>query len=110
QDVVGEAKLTQLRHAFDEIVADEEAVIGLGLRDVAETAKFWELGEELQARGELGGAQVNPSDDTGNALVTVCQVQQEERFVFGLVGLHGDGGVHAAGYEFGGEIVWGKVA
>ena len=59
-----------------------EALIGLGLHDVAEAAELVLVGEKLQALADLGVAQVNPAYDSADERIFGGQVEEKERFFF----------------------------
>ena len=93
-----------------EIMAQEKTVVGFGLRDVAEAAQFFEAREILHALRDLRRTKVDPANHTGDAGMALGKLQEEKRFVFGLVCLHGDGGADGAGLKFRLQILGKKIA
>src|SRR5258708_731597 len=49
ENVVGEIKSTQLCDGLDKVFAREEAIVWLGLRDMAKAAKFWKARKMFEA-------------------------------------------------------------
>jgi hypothetical protein len=94
ENVIAEAEMAQASNAAEEILTDKETVVGLGLGDVAEAAELFKLRKEMHSLGDLRRAEVDPADDPGDARMALGELQQEQGFVFRLVGLDSDGGVN----------------
>src|SRR5207302_1451220 len=109
ENVVGEAEMAQAGDAAEELFADEEPIVGLGLGEVAKTAELFKLRKEMHSLGDLRRAQINPADYAGDACIALGKLQQEQGFVLRLVGLDDDGGVDvvcmALRVEMFGEII-----
>ena len=48
--------------------------------------------------------EVDPADDTGDAFIAIGEIEKKESFVFGLIGLDGDGCVNVMDVEFAREV------
>lgn len=102
EDVKGEAKLMEKGDAAKKIGAKEKAIVGFGLRDVAEAAELRLARKMVQPFFDARGLEIHPADDSGDAFVLRGELQEELGLVFGLADLNGDGGGHAVRMGFGG--------
>jgi hypothetical protein len=110
QDVVGEPEFGKLGDAANEIFASQKSVVRLGLRNVTKSAKFWKSRKVLEAFAKIGREKIDPADHTFDELVSRCEIEQEFRFVLGLIGLHCDGSVDLIRGYFRREIGRSEIA
>src|ERR1700676_1644926 len=95
ENVVSKSESSQLRHTFDEIFTHQKTIVWLSLRDMAKSAQLGKMREIFEPFVQAGRQEVHPTDNASNASVLFCKADQESRFVFGLVSLHGNRGFYA---------------
>jgi hypothetical protein len=99
EDVVGEVERGELADAVDEIVVREEAVVGFGLRDVADADGFRVAGEIREVELDVGLLQVDPANDAAHERRRAREVEQEAVLVEALPRLDRDTAVEALGLQ-----------
>src|SRR5262249_50724513 len=75
------------------------------LKDVPKPAKLGKSREPIQPLGHVAGAHVHPTYYALNHFMPAGQVEQEMRFGFGLICLHGNTALEVAGCKFRNELL-----
>src|SRR5260370_27816658 len=81
EQVVGEIKLFKQGNAPEEFRLQQESIVWFALHDVANPNQLGVSSKSFQLRTDVGGPQIDPSDDTQNER-SVCRQFEEPSRLF----------------------------
>ena len=110
QDVVGETEVAQGGHAAQELRPQQEAVVGLGLHDVAQAHELGRPANGSSWARRSGACRSTQPTTPRDERVPIGQLEQPARLLQGLARLHGHAGVEAGGAQLGLEVGGQEVA